>query len=80
MAGIKPVHEIRVGRVRAAIWTNNAENAPRHSVTLSRLYKADEGWRSSDSFSREDLPLVIKVLVRAHDWMYDTADTDGPEQ
>lgn len=76
----KPIHEIRVGRIKAALWANQADNGPRHTLSLCRLYKSDEGWRSSDSFSREDIPLVIKVLVRAHDWMYDTGDVDGPEQ
>jgi hypothetical protein len=34
-----PVREIRIGRVRAAIWENETQNGTRHNVTLSRLYK-----------------------------------------
>lgn len=37
----KPVHEIRLGRIKAAIWENETENGSRHNVSLSRLYKDD---------------------------------------
>jgi hypothetical protein len=33
-----PVHEIRLGVVRAAIWANETEAGIRHNVTLERLY------------------------------------------
>jgi len=36
---IRPVHEIRMGRVRAAIWENDTSNGKRHNATLSRIYK-----------------------------------------
>ncbi len=28
----KPVHEIRLGRIRAAVWLNETENGPRYNV------------------------------------------------
>ena len=34
----KPVHEIRLGLVRASIWENKTEYGVRHNVTLERLY------------------------------------------
>ena len=58
----RPVHEIRMGRIRAAIWENETQNGTRHNVTLSRLYKDDDDeWKDSTSFGRDDLPLVAKV-------------------
>ncbi len=33
----KPVQEIRLGRVKAAIWENQTENGPRHNITVSRI-------------------------------------------
>lgn len=36
----KPVHEVRLGRIKAAIWANETENGVRHNVTISRLYKS----------------------------------------
>lgn len=66
----KPVHEIRLGRIRAAIWENETQNGTRHNVTVSRLYKDGDDWKDSSSFGRDDLPLVGKVLDRAHSWIF----------
>ena len=66
----RPVHEIKLGRIRAAVWENATTNGPRHNVTVSRLYKDGEHWKDSASFGREDLPLVIKVLDQAHTWIF----------
>lgn len=74
----KPVHEIRFGRIKAAIWENETQNGMRHSVTLQRIYKDDAGnWKSSDSFGRDDLPLVAKVLDLAHTWIYQSSANTG---
>jgi hypothetical protein len=70
----RPVHEIRIGRIRAAIWENESENGTFHNVTLSRLYKDDDDqWRDSASFSRDDLPLVAKVCDQVHSWIFQQA-------
>ena len=73
MAKRKPVHEIRFGRIKAAIWENETPNGARHNVTLSRLYKDGDEWKSSESFGRDDLPLVAKVSDLAHSWIYEQA-------
>ena len=67
----RPVHEIRLGRIRAAIWENETQNGPRHNVTLSRLYRDGDKWKDSSSFGRDDLPLVAKVADRAHSWIFE---------
>ncbi len=68
----KPVHEVRLGRIRAAVWLNETDNGPRYNVQISRLYKdkADQ-WKDSSSFGREDLPLVGKVADLAMVWIYE---------
>ncbi len=66
----QPVQVVRLRNIRAAIWANDTEFGMRHNVTVSRLYKDDDGqWRSSDSFGREDLLLLAKVLDLAHTWI-----------
>jgi hypothetical protein len=69
----RPVHEVRLGRIRAAIWANSTENGVRHNVTISRLYKDDKSgqWKDSTSFGRDDLPLVMKVCDLVHTWIYE---------
>jgi hypothetical protein len=66
----RPVHEVRLGRIRAAIWRNETDSGVRHNVTFSRLYKEGDSWKNSTSFGREDLPLVAKVADLAHTWIY----------
>ncbi len=69
----RPVHEVRLGRVRAAIWENQTDNGVRHNVQVRRLYKDGEQWKDSDSFGRDDLPLAMKVLDMAHSWIFEQA-------
>lgn len=67
----QPVNEIRLGRVKATIWENETEKGPRHNTQIAVLYKNDEGWQSTDNYSRDDLPLVMKVADMAHTWIYE---------
>ena len=66
----RPVHEIRLCAIKAAVWRNETSGGVRHSVTFARLYKDDENaWKQSTSFGRDDLLLVAKVADLAHDWI-----------
>jgi len=77
----RPVHEVRLGRIRAAIWENETQNGTRHNVTVSRLYKDGDQWRDSASFGRDDLPLVAKVVDQAHSWIFEqnSGSTNGDD-
>lgn len=70
----KPVHEIRLARIKAAIWENDTQNGAMHNVTLSRLYKDGEDWKDSTSFGRDDLLLLAKVCDQAHTWIHEATD------
>ncbi|MBX3323924.1 MAG: hypothetical protein KF757_13140 [Phycisphaeraceae bacterium] len=74
----KPVHEIRLGAIKAAIWANETQNGLRHNVTLSRLYKDGEEWKTSDSFGRDDLPIVAKIADMAHTWIHQEGKNGKP--
>ena len=67
----KPVHEVRLGAVKAAIWENQTDNGTRFNVTVSRIYKDGEQWKSTDSFGRDDLLLLAKVIDQAHTWIFE---------
>jgi len=71
MATNKPIHEIRLGKVKAAIWANDTSSGVRHNVTIERLYKDGDDWKSTSSFGRDDLPLACKVLDQAHTWIFE---------
>jgi hypothetical protein len=68
----KPVKEIRIGAVKAAIWSNETERGVRHNVTFERLFKDGDTWKSSSSFGRDELLLLAKVADQAHSWITET--------
>jgi hypothetical protein len=70
MAKQQPVHEIRLGSMKAAIWENRTDNGIRYNATLARIYKDGEQWKSTDSFGRDDLLLLAKVIDQAHSWIF----------
>ena len=71
MSAQKPVHDIRMGSIKAAIWANDTKNGTRHNVTVARLYKTENGeWRDSNSFGRDDLPVVKEVIDQAWKWIF----------
>ncbi len=68
----RPVHSVRIGRIKASIWANKTKRGQTfHNVTVQRLFKSEDGWRSTASFGRDDLPLVGKALDRAHSWIFE---------
>ena len=65
----KPVHEIRLGTIKAALWENSAANGTRYAVTFSRLYKDGAQWKHAENFRRDDLLVLAKVADQAHTWI-----------
>lgn len=83
----KPVHTVRIGSIRASIWANKTKFGERHNVTFSRLYVADEdasagtkSWRSTSSFSRDDIPVLQKVADQVFTWMLAEAARDTVDE
>lgn len=71
----KPVHELRLGRIKVAIWANPSESGMRYNVVVRRIFKREgsANWEQSDSFGRDDLPQVMEVVRQAWLWIYDQA-------
>lgn len=75
----RPAHEVRLGRVKAAVWGNQTENGVRYSVTMCRVYKDQQGkWQTADGFGRDDLLLLAKVADLAHSWICEATSSDAP--
>ncbi len=77
----KPVHEIRLGKIRAAIWANTSDRGEVwFNVTVSRLYKDGDRWQQTTSYRRDDLPLVSRVVNAAYTWIWEqeTLSDSGP--
>lgn len=71
-----PANVIRFSRIKVTIWANESANGPWYNVQVCRLYKDGSDWKQSDSFGRDDLPLVCKALDHAHTWIHQQPHTE----
>jgi hypothetical protein len=83
-----PIAKFRAGQVSAALWENEIQTAGRTvmvlKATIQRRYKDTDGqWKSSMSFSRNEIPLAIHCLQKAFEKMVelqnDSSGNGGPE-
>jgi hypothetical protein len=67
-----PVKTLRLGRIKAAVWENETNQKKFYNVTFARTYM-DEGrnFHDTDSFGRDDLPLVAKLADQAHTFIFE---------
>lgn len=66
----QPVHEIRLGLIKATVWENQTRKGANYVVTVIRLFKNGSEWKESTRFGRDDLPLVAKLADMAHTWIF----------
>ncbi len=72
-SGNRPVHEIKLGRIRASIWTNESDRQDVwFNVSISRAYRDGDHWKTTTSFGRDDLPLVSKAAEMAYTWIWNS--------
>lgn len=78
MSTTKPVHEVRVGRVRAAIWANASGQRTWFNVTFTRTYQSEPGQQKQAlGFNRNDLPCVSKAAEMAYEWIWMNGTADN---
>jgi len=70
MTGQKPPAKFRAGRVSCAIWENeiqaNGSAKTMLKATVERRYRDKSGtWKSTTSFSRNEIPLAVHCLEKA---------------
>jgi len=75
-----PVQEIRIGRIKGTVWLNETQNGHRYNTTFARLYRVEDQWRETQSFGRDDLPLLAKVADQVHSWIFANASGYAAEQ
>jgi hypothetical protein len=66
-----PVKTFRLGRIKAAVWENESDQKF-YTVTFARTYVDDANkYHDTDSFGRDDLPLVAKLVDQAHTFIFE---------
>ncbi len=67
-----PVKTFRLGRIKAAVWENEADNKKFFNATFARTYVDNaKQYHDTDSFGRDDLPLVAKLADHAHTFIFE---------
>ena len=67
-----PVKSFRLGRIKAAVWENEADQKKFFNVTFARTYMDEtKNYHDTDSFGRDDLPLVAKLADQAHTFIFE---------
>ena len=83
-----PIKTLRLGRIKAAVWENGADQRAFFNVTFARTYMDEEKrFHDTDSFGRDDLLLLAKLADQAHTFICDRQSTqksdeppDGPRR
>ena len=65
-----PVHEERLGRIKACVWKNDTENGPMYNATFGRLYRDGNEWKESHSYSRDDCLVLARLADMVSVWIY----------
>ena len=77
-----PLKKFRAGQISCALWENEAKVNGRSvrmlQATVERRYKdKNSQWQSSNSFRRNDIPLVKYCLDRAFAHMVEERSVNG---
>ena len=76
-----PVKTFRLGRIKAAVWENEADQKKFYNVTFARTYMDDaKNFHDTDSFGRDDLPLIAKLADQAHTFIFERLAESKHEQ
>ena len=71
-AGTAPLRTLRLGRIKAVVWENSADQRSFFNVTFARTYMDEaKKFHDTDSFGRDDLLLLAKLADEAHSFIYE---------
>jgi hypothetical protein len=86
MANNKPKQKYSAGQVSATVWENeivvNGQPKTVLKASIARRYRDNKTgeWKSSQSFSRNEIPLAIYCLQKAFDGIVDNTTQGDAEE
>ncbi len=76
----KPVKSFRLRGITASVFENVSDDGKSfYKVTLQRSYKQGDDWKSTNSFGRDDLPLVSLLTKQAWEFILNTESKSQKE-
>lgn len=77
----KPAHEIRLGTIKATIWKQPGTNKKvYYNVTVARIFKDGDEWKTTQSFGRDDLPKLELCIKKAYEWILTAGSSDDEKE
>ncbi len=68
----RPVRTFRLKGVKASVFENKTEQGAYHKVSLQRVYRDGEEWKTTQSLGRDDLPVARLLLQRAWEFILES--------
>lgn len=68
----KPIRTFRLRGVKVAVFENKAGENTFHKVSLQKIYRDGEAWKTTQSIGRDDLPVARLLLDRAWEFILET--------
>ncbi|MCC7420566.1 MAG: hypothetical protein IT428_09805 [Planctomycetaceae bacterium] len=67
----KPVWALRLKGVSVSVFENKSEDGKTtfHKVSLQRSYRQDDEWKTTQSLSRDDLPIAQLLMQKAWEFI-----------
>ncbi len=79
----KPVKVFRLRGVKASVFENKTGESIFHKLTLQKVYREGEEWKTTNSLGVHDLPVARLLLHKAWEFILETEasrSTVGAEQ
>lgn len=79
--GTRPLRTFRLKGVKASVFENRTEQGAFYKTALQKVYKDGEGWKTTTSLGRDDLPVARLLLGRAWEFILEAeAESRNAEQ
>ncbi len=66
----KPLHTLKTGSARAAIFENDGKNGPFLKAIFSQSFRSPDGnWRQSHSYTEKAIEDLMNAALEAKEWM-----------
>ncbi len=73
----KPIKVFRLKGVKVSVFENKSQESVFHKLTLQKIYKEGDEWKTTNSLGRDDVPVARLLLQQA--WQF-VLETEAPKQ
>jgi hypothetical protein len=79
-SGNEPVFKKKRKGIHMALFENVSDNGTFFKATFQRVYKKDDKFETTNSFSRDDLPCLAMLANDAYAWILEAESNRNKEE